>query len=145
MVSTFRLYLLRITYLMILVFLTTSIWPQVIHPRNWPLMSGVARCLLAAMAPLALIGLRQPLKMLPLLLFELMWKATWLIAFGIPLWNAHRLDADSFETFKACSFGVVLCIAVIPWPYVYRTYIAAKGDPWGGALPRTTRDRESLA
>ena len=133
MVSTTRLYVLRILYLMIFLFITTSIWPQFQHSASWSLMSGVARCTLAALAPLALLGIHQPLKMLPVLLFELLWKATWLVMIGLPLRSAHHLDADSAETFKACAFGVVICLAAIPWGYVYRSYFKEKGDRWGSA------------
>ena len=71
--STLQLYLLRGTYALILAFLVTSIWPGVIHHDKLALMHGVARSLLAAMAPLMLMGLRYPLKMLPVLFFELAW------------------------------------------------------------------------
>jgi hypothetical protein len=93
-------------------------------------MRSVVRAILACVALLALIGIRYPLRMLPLLLFELTWKSIWLLAFGLPLWQANRLGGDTTETFKACAIGVVLFATVIPWPYVYRHYIKASGDPW---------------
>ncbi len=131
MVTAFRLYLLRATYLMIFLFLTTQIWPQVIdQATRYPLMSGVARCLLAAMAPFFLLGLRHPLKMLPVLLFELAWKAIWVAAVGMPLWFAHAIDASNYATFKACLIGVIVISVVIPWPYVIDAYFRAAGDRW---------------
>lgn len=133
MVTTLRLYLLRAVYLLITLFLTTQIWPQLIGATRYPLMSGVARCTLAAMAPLMLLGIRYPLKMLPIMLFELFWKSIWLAAIGIPLWSANRLDADSFETFKACLIGAIICVVVIPWPYVINNYFRAAGDRWRNA------------
>jgi len=130
-VSTLRLYLLRVAYLMITVFLLTQIWPAlVLHKPITGMMHGVARCLLAAMAPLMALGIRYPVKMLPILLFELFWKAIWVIAFGLPLRSAHQFDADSAETMKACVFGVILCLIVIPWPYVFRRYVTARGERW---------------
>lgn len=81
--STLQLYLLRGTYALIVVFLVTSIWPGVIHHDKLELMRGVARSLLAAMAPLMLMGLRYPLKMLPALFFELAWKTIWLLFFAL--------------------------------------------------------------
>ena len=93
-------------------------------------MSGVARCTLAAMAPLMFLGLRYPLKMLPILLFELFWKAIWLGAIGIPLWFANRIDASNYDTLKACGSGVILCLVVIPWRYVIDNYVRATGDRW---------------
>ena len=131
MVSTLRLYVLRAAYFMIFVFLTTQIFPQVVmRGTEYPHMSGVARALLAALGLLALLGVRYPIKMLPILLFELAWKAIWILAIGLPLRMAHRLDAAQAQTFIDCTFGVVLCLIVIPWPYVIDTYFRAPGDRW---------------
>jgi hypothetical protein len=140
MVSTLRLYLLRIAYLMISIFITTQIWPQLIGATRYPHMSGVARCLLSAMAPITLLGLRYPLKMLPILLFELFWKAAWLVAIGMPLWFANALDPSRHETFNDCRFGVILCLVVIPWRYVIDNYFAAAGDRW-----RTSSDVRAIS
>ena len=53
-VSTFRLYLLRATYLLIVVGLGFVIWPGIIHHTNaWALRYGVQASLLAAVSALA--------------------------------------------------------------------------------------------
>src|SRR5712692_1483797 len=135
-VSTFRLYLLRATYLLIFVGLGSDVWPGIIHhAKAWDLMHGVAMSLLAAISVLAVLGIRYPLQMLPLLLFELLWKSIWLIAVALPLWSAHQLDADTMETVKACLMGIVLFPIVlfpivIPWPYVLANYAKKPGDRW---------------
>ena len=131
MVTTLRLYALRASYFLIAMFLTTQILPQVIlRGTQYPHMSGVARALLAALGLLALLGIRYPLKMLPLMLFELAWKTIWVLAVGVPLRMANQLDAGQAQTFIDCTFGVVLCLIVIPWPYVIDTYFRAAGDRW---------------
>lgn len=131
-VSTFRLYLMRALYLLIAVGLGSMIWPGIIHhAKPWGHMQGVANALLAALSALAAVGIRYPLQMLPLLLFELLWKAIWLLAVALPLWSANQLDADTLETVKACLMGIVLCPLVIPWGYVLRTYVKKPGDRWG--------------
>jgi len=132
-VSTFRLYLLRAMYLLIVVGLGSEIWPGIIHhAKAWDLMHGVASSLLAAISVLAALGIRYPLRMLPLLLFELLWKAIWLLAIALPLWSANQLDADTMETVKACLMGIVLVPIVIPWPYVLAQYVKKPGDRWKG-------------
>lgn len=93
-------------------------------------MTGVARALLTALGLLALLGLRYPLQMLPLLLFELAWKAAWLLAYGLPLWAAGRLDADSAATFQDCAVGVPLVLLVLPWRYLWFQYVRRPGDRW---------------
>jgi len=116
-VSTFRLYLLRATYLLILVGLGFTIWPGIIHhAKAVELMDGVVSSLLGAVAVVAALGIRYPLGMLPLLLFELVWKSIWLIAFALPLWSAHQIDAETQETVKACLMGIVIFPALFLGP-----------------------------
>src|SRR5208337_936194 len=137
-VSTFRLYLMRAMYLLIFVGLGSEVWPGIIHhAKPWDLMHGVACSLLAALSALMALGIRYPLQMLPLLLFELLWKAIWLLAVALPLWSAHQLDPDTMETVKACLMGVVLCLIVIPWPYVLANYVKKPGDRWRRVAPPT--------
>ncbi len=130
-VSTFRLYLLRAMYALIAVGLGLMIWPGIVdHPKDLALMRGVVRSLLGALALLAVLGIRYPIKMLPLLLFELVWKSIWVLAFGLPLWLGHQLDPDTRETLTACLWGVVLVPLVLPWRYVLATYARTPGDRW---------------
>ena len=68
--STLRLNVMRLLYLMMFVFLASTKWPLMVSHRTWGLMEGVAFVLLAAMGFMAALGLRYPVKMLPILLFE---------------------------------------------------------------------------
>lgn len=130
-VSTLRLYAMRATYLLIVVGLGFEIWPGLIHhEKAWSLWRGVGTSLLAGVSVLAVLGIRYPLQMLPVLLFELVWKSIWLIAIALPLWSANQLDADTWETIYACLMGIVLTPIVIPWPYVLASYVTKPGDRW---------------
>lgn len=130
-VSTFRLYILRATYLLIAVGLGFMIGPGLIEPpADLEHMRGVVRALLGAMGLLALLGLRYPLRMLPLLFFELVWKSLWLAVFGLPLWRAGALDGAMRATAGDCLFGVAVCMVAIPWGYAARNYVRRAGDPW---------------
>jgi hypothetical protein len=145
-VSTLRLYLLRACYLLLVVGLGLTIWPLILHHApNWERMHSVAACLLGALCVLSVLGLRYPLRMLPLLLFEAAWKAIWLSAVALPLWLAHRMDAATTETAIECLMAAIFLV-IIPWGYVYRTYLTATGDPWGGhaASPAPARDGAAL-
>ena len=146
-VSTFRLYALRATYLLIALAMGLQIWPLILrHPVDVEHMKGVVRAMLGALTLLcALLGLRYPLKMLPLLFFELAWKAIWVLSFGLPLWQAGRLDADTAETLRACLLGVVLVPLVMPWRYAWDHYMAAPGDRWRGPVPRTAAVSDAAA
>jgi hypothetical protein len=130
-VPLYRLYALRLVYALLVLFLVATIWTGYFHhTRVWPPMEGVARALLAAVAVVAAIGIRYPLRMLPVLMFELAWKSIWLVTVGLPARAAGTLDADTAETFKACAIGVVLFALVIPWPYVFDRFVRQPGDRW---------------
>jgi hypothetical protein len=127
-VSIARLYVLRATYLLLVVGLGTLIVPQLID--HAPMARGVIPSLLGGVGLLALIGLRYPLQMLPLLMFEFAWKAIWLIAFGVPQWSVGHMPETFAEDFQNIAFGVVLMPIVIPWGYVYRCYIRQPAARW---------------
>jgi hypothetical protein len=129
-VSLFRLYLMRAMYAMMFVFLASTKWPLLVNHNPWTQMQGVAFVMLAALGFMAGWAIRYPLRMLPILIFEWVWKATWVAAIGYPLWRAGNMDPDMAETLKATFFGVVLVPLVIPWRYLWRNYIAAAGDRW---------------
>ena len=129
--TTFRLYLMRAMYFLIFAFLSSSMWPMLLNHRPWnDRMHGVAVSLLAALAVLMAMGIRYPLKLLPVLIFEWLWKVIWVLAIGIPLWRGGQLDADTAETLNDCIVGIILVTLVVPWPYFFRHYIKASGDRW---------------
>ena len=129
-VSTLRLWLLRAMYALIAVGLGLTIWPLILTPPASADEGSVIHALLGALAVMAALGVRYPLKMLPLLLFELLWKVLWIVASALPLWAGDGLDAYGTETFFACLMGVVLVPLVVPWAYVRAQYFQAAGDPW---------------
>lgn len=131
--STSRLWLLRGGYLLLVVGLGLTVWPAILHhAKPWELMHGVVLCMLGALSALAVLGLRHPLRMLPLLFFELAWKSIWLLAVALPAWAAHRMDADTAETAFECLMAVIF-VLVIPWPWVFRRY-GWMGEQRGGRL-----------
>jgi hypothetical protein len=129
-VSPIRLWVMRAMYLFMAVGLGLTIWPLIIsHRADLPRMTGVAFALLGTIGLLALLGIRYPVRMVPLLLFELAWKVIWLVAFAMPRWLDGTLDAGMRGSIFDTSLGLVL-ILVIPWRYVYANYVAGSGDPW---------------
>jgi hypothetical protein len=127
-VSLARLYLLRGSYLLLVVGVGAMIVPAVVHHE--PMARGVIPSLLGGVWLLAFIGLRHPLQMLPLLMFEFAWKTIWLLAFGLPQWSAGQLPPTFTEDFQAIAFGVILMPIVIPWGYVWQHYVKAPADRW---------------
>jgi len=127
-VSIARLYVLRATYLLLVVGLGMLIGPQLVN--HAPTARGVIPSLLGAVGLLALIGLKYPLQMLPLLMFEFAWKTLWIVAFGLPQWSAGQMPETFTEDFQNIAFGVIMMPIVIPWGYVYRYYIRQPAARW---------------
>jgi hypothetical protein len=130
-VSLFHLYALRIVFFLMAVFLLSTSGPQLLNPNpSWTSMSVVARALLVALGLLAAVGVRYPLQMLPLMIFELAWKALWLAFIGLPLWAEGRLDADNMENFKNILPGVIVLPVILPWRYMWENYVKRPADRW---------------
>jgi hypothetical protein len=129
-VSPIRLWAMRAMYMVMALGIGLSIWPLIVsHGSTVPRMTGVAWALLGTVGLLALLGLRYPLKMIPLLLFELTWKAIWLTAFALPRWFDGTLDEAMRTTIFETSLGAIL-VLVIPWRYVWTNYGVGPGDSW---------------
>jgi hypothetical protein len=138
-VSTLRLYLLRAMYLFIAIGLALTKWPGILNPpANATHMGNVVGSMLGALSLLVLLGTRYPLKMLPLLFFEFLWKAIWVLAFALPLWSGGQLDPATRETLIACLIGLVLVPLVMPWGYVLKQYLQVLGDRWGRQVTAST-------
>jgi hypothetical protein len=129
-VSLFRLYTLRASYLIMAGGLGAFVWPAVFHHTNeFAAAAGIRVALLAGLGATAALGLRYPVQMLPVLIFELVWKAIYLTAFALPMWSAHQITAAMAEDIKAVAM-VVIFIPLIPWRYVFAQYVVKRGDRW---------------
>ena len=129
-VSLFRLYTLRAAYLVMAAGLGVFAWPAVVrHTNEFAVAQGVRVALLAGLGASAALGIRYPVQMLPVLLFEMVWKAIYLTAFALPLWSAHQISAAVAENIKAVLM-VVIFIPLIPWRYVWTHYVLKHGDRW---------------
>jgi hypothetical protein len=131
-VSTVRLNVMRVLYLLLVVMLGRDVWPVLLQPDT-PLapLPGVAYSFWAALSILGLLGLRYPLKMLPIVLLQFTYKAVWLMAVALPLRSAG-LSAGQGLT-RAMAGGLLVDLIVIPWPYVFRHYVRQPGERWGRA------------
>ncbi len=127
-VSLGRLYVLRAMYLLLVIGGGVEFLPQLI--RHEPTARGVIPSMLAAVWVLACFGLRYPLQMLPVLLFEFAWKTIWLVDYGLPEWRAGVSTPQFKGDFKAIAIFPVILLAVIPWGYVFRHYLKKPGARW---------------
>jgi len=129
-ISAFRVLFLRAAYLLLAVGGFFISWAQILDPtKKWELMHGVVVSMLGAMSILAVLGIRYPLQMLPLLFWELTWKTIWLLRVALPLRLAHQMDQATADNVFACLLAVIVA-AAIPWRYVFEHYAKNAGDPW---------------
>lgn len=126
-VSVARLYVLRAMYLLLVVGGGIVFLPQLIGHE--PTARGVIPSMLGALWALACFGLRYPLQMLPILLYELVWKTVWLIDYGLPQWRAGVHTTQFREDFTSIALGIIV-IPIIPWGYVVRHYFKKPGARW---------------
>ena len=125
--SLVRLYVLRATYLLLVIGLGAMMVPVLVsHELS---ARGVIPSLLGGVWLLAFVGLRYPLQMLPILLYELVWKTIWLIDYGLPQWRAGVHTMQFTEDFTSIALGVIV-IPIIPWGYVFRHYLKKPGARW---------------
>jgi hypothetical protein len=128
-VPLWRLYVLRGLYA-VLAAAEGSIQLQAfLHHPHWTQGSAMAHSFLLALALLSIVGIRYPLRMLPLLVYELLWKMIWLCGFALPLWAADQVDADTRKAFFEIA-PVIILIPLLPWGYIFSEYVKKPGDRW---------------
>ncbi len=127
-VSLVRLYVMRFMYLVLALGIGALVLPTLINHGAGT--EGLETCLLGGIGLLAIVGLKYPLQMVPLLMFEFVWKTLWVLDFGLPKLWANQLTGDFAYDLKSTMVGVVLMPLVIPWGYVWRHYVQRAGDRW---------------
>lgn len=126
-VSLTRLYGLRAMYLLLVIGLGTMVVPEILsHERT---SRGVIPSLLGAVWVLSFLGLRYPLEMLPVLMFELVWKVIWMLAYGLPQWASGQRPRTFADDFFSIGTGAILLL-VIPWGYAWRRFVKRPGARW---------------
>ena len=126
---TWRLNLMRVGYFEMGAGLAITKWPELVSHDPWELKQGTVVTMLVAMSVLALIGLRYPQKMLPILLFEVGWKAIWLGVVALPLWLGGDLAGATREQVVKVLW-VIIVVAVIPWRHAVNQFLMTRGDSW---------------
>ena len=133
-VSTLRLNLLRLFYLVLVVGigLGMHVWSTMTHQvYSMEMDSGVKICMLFALSVLSILGLRYPLQMLPVLFWEFTWKASWLLAVALPHWLRGQWSQDLGANTFAIGM-IIIFVPLVPWSYVFEHYVRKPGDRWWG-------------
>jgi hypothetical protein len=128
-VTRIRLIILRAMYAFIVVGLAVAIWPNYIAQLPEPLHSeGIVLTMLAAFSILCALGIRYPIQMIPILLWELLWKSMWLLLVALPRWIDGSMDSATNQTAINCLVGLALVPLALPWSYVVANYFRRRAD-----------------
>jgi hypothetical protein len=123
-VRPINIYLLRLIYLLMLVFVGSDSWRSILtHQGPWDPVRAVAVCVWASYSTLSLLGLIHPLRMLPIMIFMIGYKLLWLIVVAYPLWRANALAGSPAEEMTYVFLWLPLPIIAVPWKYVLRNYV----------------------
>jgi hypothetical protein len=126
---------LRLFYLLMLVFVTPTAWQVLLtHQGEWTSpLSAVTWAVWATYPALAVFGLLQPLRWLPLLLFALAYKTVWLLIVALPLWQAGTFEGSAAQPIAESFLAVPLLALFIPWGHVWRAFIVGTRAPIASA------------
>ena len=123
-VRRINIYLLRLVFVLMFFVLGKDTWTHVLtHRGAWDPTNAVAWCVWTSFATLAGLGIFRPLKMLPILLLEILYKVMWLVVVAYPLWSQGTLAGSPAEGTTSAFLWVLLPIVAVPWGYAFSTYV----------------------
>ena len=123
-VRPINIYLLRLLFLLIVVFVASDSWSAIVtHKGQWDHVKAAAVCMWAAYSALSVFALINPLKWLPIVMFEIVYKIIWLVIVAYPLWSTNQLAGSPAEEMTYAFMWVILPIVAMPWAYAFRTYV----------------------
>ncbi|HLA58255.1 MAG TPA: hypothetical protein VK622_05825 [Puia sp.] len=83
---------------MIFLFVAWDSWKHIFnHTGSWHNFNAAAWCMWASYSTISIIGILRPLKMLPIVLFEIVYKIVWLAVVAYPLWAKNELIGSPAE------------------------------------------------
>ena len=106
------------------VLLGVDAWTHILTFKgSWDPAAAAAWCVWASYAALSVLGILHPLKMLPLVLLEIVYKVLWLVVVAYPLWSTSQLIGSPAEAMTYAFLWVALPIIAMPWKYAFEHYI----------------------
>lgn len=125
-----NIYLLRLVFALMAVFLGADTWTHIAaFDGVWEPAAAAAWCMWAGFSLLAIIGVVNPLKMLPLVMLEIFYKVLWLVIVAYPLWSANELAGSRAQEMASAFTWVVLPMIAMPWRYAFTTYVIRARAP----------------
>ena len=126
-VPKINIYLLRLLFSLMFLFVTYDSWSHIFsHHGPWDNANAAAWCMWGSYSVISIIGVIRPLKMLPIVLFEIIYKVAWLAIVAYPLWIKNELAGSPAEGMTRVFVWVIFPIVAMPWKYFLRTYVLGK-------------------
>ena len=123
-VRPINVYLLRLVFTLTFLFVGIGSWTVILkHDGEWKALDAVAWCVWAAYSTLSALGIWKPLKMLPILAFQIFYKVIWLIIVAYPLSVSGELIGSEYERMTNDFLWVGLPIVAMPWGYFFRSFL----------------------
>lgn len=123
-VRPITIFFLRLFYLLMATLLAKDAWTFILnHQKPWQPYEATAWSVWAAVGLLAASGVLYPLRMLPIILFDIIYKSIWLVLVALPHIRAGTLAGSSAEATTYVYAPIILLALITPWGYVFRTYI----------------------
>lgn len=128
-VALWRINAMRFLFLLMAVIMGTLVWQQLLFKSaDWHWGLGMGKAMLAALALMSVLGVRYPLQMLPLMMYEIAWKTVWLIFIALRAWLNGKWTIDIQDLFFD-SIGIVIAYFIVPWPYIWARYFKQPMEP----------------
>jgi hypothetical protein len=84
-----------------------------------PVIYGIAGSMFLAVALISILGLRAPLKFVPVLFFELVYKVIWFVGVALPLVIAGEFSADDILTVAIFALTIIGDAIAIPFSHLF--------------------------
>ncbi|MEM6629093.1 MAG: hypothetical protein AAF694_05450 [Bacteroidota bacterium] len=123
LVPKWRQHFMRGLFFLNFISLALDNWSTVFFPNEpMEILPGVAISFWAGFSLLNLIGVRFPLKMIPILMLQFLYKGAWIIGVYLPANRMGLVDEGLTEFFYICLAGIGLNLLILPWGYIYRSF-----------------------
>jgi hypothetical protein len=128
-VAPINIYLLRLLFTLVVIFVIPDSWTHILnHTGPWEPVDAAAWSMWASYSVISIIGIFRPLKLLPIVLFEIVYKIAWLLVVAYPLWTKGQLSGSPAEGMAGAFLWVILPVVAMPWGYFFRTYLWRKRE-----------------
>lgn len=103
-----------------IIFVPDAIQSLLGAPRQDPVVLGVTGSVYLSFALLSILGLRSPLKFVPVLLLQLTYKTIWFVGVIIPILIAGKLPTYAILLAVIWATYIIGDMIAIPFGYVFR-------------------------